>query len=82
MVEFPALGTEAGFDVAQTGPVGELGEGHAPELIGTGERLDVAISVVSRDTVAEHVPWKVFHDLSENQAAGVHCILPLDGAGQ
>ena len=80
MVEFSGLDAQAGLDVTQTGPVRELGKGHAPVLICAGERLDVAVSVVSRDTVAEPVPWQVFHDLRENQAAGIHRILPRDGA--
>ena len=82
VVELSGLGAQAGFDVAQAAPVGELGEGHAPVLIRTCECLDIAVPAISRDTAAERVPWQVLHDLGENQAAGIHRVLPLDGAQQ
>ena len=70
--ELSGLGAQAGPDVAKAASVGELGECHASELIGTGERLHVPVTTVSRDAAVEHMPREMSHDLGEDQAAGIH----------
>ena len=77
VIELARLGTQAGLDVAQARPVGQLGKRHAPVLIAAGERLDLAIALVLFDEAVEPVPWKVIHDLSENELPGVHGQTPF-----
>ena len=48
-------GEQAGLDVSETFPEGELGEGHCQKLIPTGEGLDLEMAVVSVDAFAELV---------------------------
>lgn len=53
-----------------------------PVLICAGERILVPVAAVSRDSAVEDVPWKMFHDLGEDQAAELHCVLLIKGAVQ
>ena len=76
VIELGRLCAEAGFDVAQTLPVGKLGEGHAQELIETAEAADVEIAVILRDQAAKGVPRCVLHHLREHVLASVHRYLP------
>ena len=55
MVKLLVKGVEADFDVAQALAIGELCEGHAQELIETGEVAHPAIAVIARDTTVELV---------------------------
>ena len=80
VIQFSGLGAQAGLDVAQAAPVGELGKGHAPVLIRAAERLYVPVTAVSGDAPVEHVPREMSHDLGEDQAAGIHHAFLLDVA--
>ena len=62
MVELFCLGPKAGFDVAQTFSVGELGESHTAKLFGTGKEFNFVVAVITVYTSAECVPWKVIHE--------------------
>ena len=44
VIEFRCVDREAGLDVAQAFPVGQLGEGHGPVLLGAGKRPDPVIA--------------------------------------
>ena len=49
MIEFWAQGSQTGFDIAEGLSGGELGEGHAVELIETGEFSDAMVSAIAID---------------------------------
>ena len=76
VIELGRLCAQAGFDVAQTLPVGKLSEGHAQELIETAEAANVEIAVILRDQPAKGVPRCGLHDLREHELASVHRHLP------
>ena len=76
-IELSGLGAQAGLDVTQAVPLGELGKGHAPVLIRAGERLDVPVAAVAGDAAVEHVPWEVPHDLGETRLPAYIAFLPL-----
>ena len=63
---------EAGLDVAQAFPVGQLGEGHGPVLLGAGKRPDPVIAAIPVHDPRESSPWQEVHELSEQGLAGVH----------
>ena len=65
-------GPRAGLDVAQAFPVGQLGEGHGPVLLGAGKRPDPVIAAIPVDDPRESSPWQEVHELSEQGLAGVH----------
>src|SRR4051812_30286799 len=56
VVELLVEGAEAGLDIAQALAVGQLSEGHAQELIETGEVADPSIAVIARDATVELAP--------------------------
>ena len=53
VVEFIFEGTQTNLNVAETFPVGKLGESHAEELIETRETADSAVAVVAIDAFLE-----------------------------
>ena len=63
---------EAGLDVAPAFPVGQLGEGQGPVLLGAGKRPDPVIAAIPVDDPRESSPWQEVHELSEQGLAGVH----------
>ena len=66
------LRAQAGFDIAQAFPVGELCEGQAEELVETGEGFDFMVAAIASDTTPKGVHWQVGHDLREDEIAGIH----------
>ena len=72
VIEFRCVDREAGLDVAQAFPVGQLGEGHGPVLLGAGQRPDPVIAAIPVDDPRESSPWQEVHELSEQGLAGVH----------
>ena len=75
VVELAPLGAQACLDVAQALPVGQLGEGHAAELVEAGERLDLVMAPVAPDAAPQRVHGEMFHHLGEDEAVGVHALL-------
>jgi hypothetical protein len=72
MIE-PALhGSQAGYDIAEAFPVGQLGEGQAKKLIETKEVFDFVVPAVAPDAFAEFVHRQESHDLGEDGRLGVH----------
>ena len=63
---------EAGLDVPQAFPIGQLGKGHAEILIPTREALDFVVAVVSLDTLAKIVYGQEVHQLREDCTTNVH----------
>jgi hypothetical protein len=66
------LRTQAGFDIPQAFPVGELGEGQAEELVETGKGFDFVVAAIALYTTPEGVHGQVRHELREDKMAGVH----------
>ena len=69
-----------GFQVSQTFPLCQLCVYHYAELIPTGKRLDVLISVIFLDDSVEHILRNKAEELTEDVTALVHLadILLLD----
>ena len=66
------LCAQTGFDIAQTFPVGELGEGQAQELVEAGEGFDFVVAAVACYATPEGVHGQVSHELREDEIAGIH----------
>ena len=66
------LRTQAGFDIPQAFPVGELCEGQAEELVETGKGFDFMVTAIASDTTPEGVHGQVRHELREDEIAGIH----------
>jgi hypothetical protein len=66
---------QARFDVSETLAIGQLGEGHAEELIETEEVLDLAVAAVSADTRLEAAQRQEVHDLREQSSSGVQGLI-------
>jgi hypothetical protein len=81
MLELGLLGTETGFDIAETFAVGELSKGQTKELIPAGEIFDVAIALVSIDANLKLVGGEEVHELRKDGAAKIH-LLPPEQAGK
>lgn len=72
VVELRCLAAQAGFNVAQALPVGQLREGHAQILVETGEVLDLVLAAVACDTATKRGQRQMRHDLRKNEFARVH----------
>jgi len=72
VVELSPDGPQAGFDVPQAFAKSQLREGHAEELVETGEFLDLVLPAVSVDAFSEFVNRKELDQLREDGSAGVH----------
>ena len=72
VIEFVVLRTQAGFDIPQAFPVGELCEGQAEELVEAGEGFNFVMAAIALHTTPKGMHWQVGHDLREDKIAGVH----------
>lgn len=63
---------ETGFDIPKAFPVRQLSEGHAEELVQTGERDHLVVSVVPLYAFSEFVGGKELHQLSKDGSADIH----------
>jgi hypothetical protein len=79
VVQLGRLTAQAGFDVAQTLPIGQLREGHAQILVETSEVLDLVFPIVAGDTTAKSGQRQMCHDLRKNEFARVHWRRPQSG---
>ncbi len=80
VVELGRNGAEAGLDIPQALSAGQLGKGHAQELVQVGEGpRGTSIRIPSRAST-EIPQGQQVHDLSEHQLACVHDA-PCQGAG-
>jgi hypothetical protein len=57
VIEFLSVGVEARYDVSQAFAIGQLSEGHAEELIETGEASYFVIAVISKNALVELEAW-------------------------
>ena len=71
-IEFRRLRRQAGLDIAQTFPVGQLGERHGPIMLGAGQCPYPLVSAIPRDNPREGAPRQKIHELSEKRLANVH----------
>jgi len=71
-IKFRGLHRQAGFDVAQALPVGQLGERHGPIVLGAGQRPHPLIAIVPRHNPRERAPRQKIHQLGEKRLATVH----------
>ena len=69
--------TQAGLNVAEALPKSQMSEGHAEELIETGEAFDLVIAAVSLDAFSELIKRQELHNLVEDVFIG-HSYLSLD----
>jgi hypothetical protein len=72
MIKLRTAGVEAGFDVAQTFPPGQLGEGHTDELLPTGEVVDFLVAGVAMNTALELLGVDLIQELGQNKTTGMH----------
>ena len=72
MIKLRTLCTQAGFDVVQAFPIGQLTKGHTQVLVETVECLQLVISPVSLDTLQERVKGEMVEQLGKNEFARVH----------
>ena len=72
MVQFVLQCPEAGFDVAEAFPVGQLCKSHADKLVFATEATDSILAVVARNAPAEFVTRQEFEKLREDELSGVH----------
>jgi len=67
---------QAGHDIAETFPVGQLGKGQTEELIEARKSLDLVVPSVTSDAFSEFVHRQKGHDLGEDGRLSVHRSLP------
>lgn len=83
MIQFGLERPKAGFDVAQALTPGQLGKGHAEELIQTGEPVHLVVAPVALNTASKRGQGKKLHELGKDEATVVHgafpCELPRGG---
>jgi hypothetical protein len=72
VVQLRRLHRQAGFDIPQAFPIGQLGKRHGPVLLAATERPHPAVATVSGNNPAEGLPGQEFHQLGEKRFAGVH----------
>ena len=82
VVELGLLRAQARLDVAQALAKGQLRERHAQELIQAGERLDLAVALVTPDAPAKGRQWQMLHHLCEHQLPLIHRLPPRSGPSQ
>ena len=70
--------TQAALNVTKTLTVGELGKGHAQELIQTCERANAIISVVSINATTKFFNGEKAHNLGKYGLAIIHWLYPFD----
>jgi len=72
VIELAALGSKAGFDIAQAFSIGELRECHAPVLVLAGKTFDMAIAIVSLNASTQRMKRKMIDCLRKDQFACEH----------
>src|SRR3974377_1352889 len=72
MIQFALQRTQTSFVVAQTFPIGQLGEGHRQILIPTAEASQPEVALITLDATTELPVGKKVDKLREDGAALVH----------
>ena len=68
---------QAGLDIPQAFPVGELGEGHAEILVPAGKTYHLVVAVEPIDALSELVCGDKIHQLSKDRFPGIHALSPF-----
>ena len=76
VVELLGDRAQAGLDVPQALAIGQLGEGHAQELVETREVANPSIAVIPLDAAVEGILGQEVHQLGEDVAIGEHEAAP------
>jgi len=66
MIKLALVGTQTGFDIAETLAMRQLGERHAEKLIEARERFDFVMTTIALDALPKNRQRKVLRDLREN----------------
>ena len=72
VVELGTLRPEAGLDVAQALPTGQLAKGHAKVLLEAVKGLELVIAAIARHAMPEGVQGQVVAQLGKNEFARIH----------
>src|SRR5208337_3558175 len=72
VIKLRLVRAQAGFDVAQTLAISELGKSQREELIEAGETLYLVVAMVTIHATAKLGERKQVHQLSKNRSATVH----------
>ena len=72
VVQLLFLELKAEGSVAKTLPVRKLTEGHAQELLPTGEILNFKVAVISLNAILKNMIWSKLHNLREDHLALIH----------
>jgi len=72
MVQMVLSRPKTGFDIAKALSIGELGKGHAKELVPAREAFDLVLAFVALDTFLKIVPWQKLHDLCKDMLPSIH----------
>ena len=76
VIEFLLVAAKTGLDISETFAIGELGKGHAEELIPAGKGFDLVVALVALDTFLKFVLGKELHQLGENGFPNIHMPSP------
>jgi hypothetical protein len=76
VIKLGLLGTQTGFDIAETFAVGDLSKSQRKKLIPAGEIFDIAIALVSIDANLKLVGREEVHELREDGPAKIHLLPP------
>jgi len=72
VIELGGLRAQAGFDVAQALPIGQLREGKTQKLVQTTEAAHVEVAAILRHQTTKRVPRRKRHHLRKHELASVH----------
>lgn len=64
--------TQTGLDIAEALPKSQLSEGHAEELVETGEAFDLVVAMVSLDAFSELMKRQEIHNLGKDGRRCIH----------
>ena len=79
VVELGTLRPEAGLDVAQALPTGQLAKGHAKVLLEAVEGLELVIAAIAPHAMPEGVQGQVVEQLGKNEFARIHGAIRING---
>ncbi len=82
MIELARLRTQAGLEIAQALPIGELREGHGEKLVQARKRFDLALAPIVRHATAKGRQRQMLHHLRKHQLALIHCFSPRSCSSQ
>ena len=69
MIKSRPQGAQAGFDIAQTLAIGELGKGQAEKLVPAGKAADFVVAAITIHATAKLVCRNEIHQLREHRLA-------------